>query len=230
MAHIMLNNSDGGLSPRFGEQGTIMTTTQLLVGPHTSSPFSGASRLVGNLVVALGLAAIMAGPAHANLVTNPGFEDNNCSLNGWTGGSITTFADAFFPHTGSCSLSFQSIGSDEVVSQSIATTPGEFYEVSLWARLFGFGTPYHLAVSFGGQSVFDLVSSGLNTTYAEFSGVVQASALNSLLTVAGFDNLSALFVDDVSVEPSGVVAVPEPATLALLSLGLAGLGFSRRKH
>jgi hypothetical protein len=41
-------------------------------------------------------------------------------------------------------------------------------------------------------------------------------------------NSNWVMVGEVSFD--GAVAVPEPMTLALLGLGLAGLGFSRRKH
>ena len=37
-------------------------------------------------------------------------------------------------------------------------------------------------------------------------------------------------VDNVSVEARNGASVPEPTTLALLGLGIAGVGFNRRKQ
>ena len=102
-------------------------------------------------------------------------------------------------------------------------TVGQFYRITFAFEPDG-GTPSFFSAFFGGVPLVSLTNPAASG-FQSFSFLVQATAANESLAFNFRDDPGFLFLDAASVS-----AVPEPATLALVALGLAGIGFSRRKQ
>jgi hypothetical protein len=183
----------------------------------------------------------LAATGSPNLVSNPGFEaDCNFSSEAFPPisppewylspapvSSLVVGFQAPNAHTGDCAAAFGAFGGyDDTIAQMISTMPAVYYRVSFWAERIDHQdpeTPYHLVVTFANETVLDTTSL-LTGTFSEFSATIRATEAGSWLSIAGRNQPGFVVVDDFSV-------VPEPATLALvgLGLGLASLPSLRRR-
>ncbi len=177
-------------------------------------------------------AAALAPSAHAQLVANGGFEAGD--FTGWTlagnadftSNSPNTFVFGA-AHSGDYAAFFAPVATDGILSQTVATTPGQAYIVSYWLAVGSdptghIFTPNDFSASFGGTSLSKEINLTATDGHAEFaddytrySYTAVATSASSVLQFNLRDDNAYFRLDDISVN-----AAPVPEASATLSLGL----------
>ena len=210
---------------------------------------------LGAALIVLGFAP----SAHAvSIVVNGGFEDPDLGagsgfvisngIPGWGTDSISSpplFNQGFeiqfgsvagTPHGGDQLLELDGRAPSNIF-QNLSTIAGTFYRIDFWfsPRPGTEAVENNIDFLWNGATVATLLGNGRalsDTAWTQYSFVLQATGASSRLEFVdrspddnGDVGGLGAYLDDVSAE-----AVPEAGTLALLGLGLAGLGLTRRRH
>lgn len=178
-------------------------------------------------VGALALAAVATPSNAAELVTNGGFETGNFS--GWTLGGNTGFTgvDTASAHSGTYGAYFGAVGSTGTLSQLLNTVAGQTYTVSFW--LSNSGGPTDSFEASIGDTVLQTFTNVNAFQYFNFSFTTPVNGSPSLLKFSFRQDPSYWHIDDISVQ--GLAGgVPEPATWAMMILGLGAVGAAMRRR
>jgi len=141
------------------------------------------------------------------LVLNGGFEGG---FSGWTCGgnfdSCYVGSGSAYAHSGSYGAQVGPSGSLGYLSQTLATTPGANYRLSLWLDSPDGATPNEFSVSWNGTVLFDQASlAAIGWTNLQF--LVTATGASTVLQLGFRDDVHYLGLDDISVMPA---ILPQP--------------------
>ena len=186
---------------------------------------------------------VSAEAAHANLINNGGFESGNFS--GWNtnalacsgvGSSAATAVPGCIgidvdphAHSGTYAAYLGTYGGGGSISQLFNTIAGQTYTVNFFlanASYQGVTTPNDFVVQWNGVTSLLHLSNAPVQGYTGYTFSALGTGSPTSLSFTNQQNPSYWILDDVSVNAS----VPEPGSLALLGLGLVGIGFIRRKR
>lgn len=193
--------------------------------------------LAAVLVFASSLACLT--PAAADLVVDGNFSDADWPTPAWTFTPAPVGSDLVLgwkfpvgsadPPTSGTSAWFGAYGGfDDVITQTLATVPGQSYVFSFWLEHGDIFPDNDFMACWGGQTVLSLAGASA-LPWAEHSFTVVAADSSTPIIFAGRSTSNWYGLDDVSVQST---LVPEPATLSLLvaTAAVAALAGRRRKN
>jgi len=174
------------------------------------------------------LALLVGGLAQAELVVNGGFETG--TLGGWTqfGDTSSAGTGTSNPYNGSHVGVFSPHAAGGIF-QTLNTVAGTTYDVQWWLRIDA-GSPQDNLFAFnwdGGAAEYSLID--VNPGYGLFGFTLTAGSNATDLRFTFMNQDSSFSLDDVSVTVHDG-RLPEPGSLALVALVLAGAGASARRR